>query len=531
MKSYPSTPFRNALIRAEIAIGLLSAALVIASLLWQGRMGFLLSDEGLLWYDAQRTMKGEVPIRDFMSYDIGRYYWCAAFMSAWGDNGIIALRYAAAIFQAVGLYAGLLVVTRTTGKPRSLPWLLLATAVIAVWMYPRHKIFDTSISLVLIALLAFLAERPTIIRYFVMGIGVGLSAVFGRNHGIYGVFGSLVVMTFLFARGERAPSITRSVAAWVGGIAVGYLPMLAMLAFVRGFASAFWESIHFIFEARTTNLTLPIPWPWRVEFGRLPLESSIRSVLFGFFFIGLLVFGVAAVVRTFCQLRRREPVSAAFLACTGLALPYAHYAFSRADREHLALGVFPLLLGCLVWLSDIPNKRVRWSFGAAFCAACLFVIAPSHPGWQRRTEALWSPAVIGHDTLLIDPATGRDVAFLKMLANRFAAEPTQSFLAIPFWPGAYAMMDRKCPIWEVFPIWPRSVAFQQKEIKSFEAAEPSFVAELEVALDNREELRFRNSHRLLNDYIEAHFQTAEEIVVPTSYRVLLPRLLKPGRPP
>lgn len=505
-----------------LRMGLFSIAVVWAGLLWQGRMGFQLSDEGSLWYGTQQVMKGDVPIRDFMSYDIGRYYWSAALMSLQGDNGIMALRYAVAVFQVLGLYSGLILVARTSVKPWSFPWFAMATAILVVWMYPRHKLFDASISIGLIALLTFLAERPKPSRYFLTGLGVGLAAVFGRNHGVYGAFGSIVEMIFLLSRSETVVSAPRAVGAWAGGVVVGYSPVLAMVVFCPGFGQAFWEGIRYVFEVKTTNLTLPIPWPWLITYRQLSVGDSIRSFFVGLFFIGTLIFGLIGLGRTIWSAWCKEAISPPVLGCLVLALPYAHYAYSRADIGHLALGIFPMLLGLMVWMSELSSKSFKWSAGGALCAASLLVMLPMHPGWQSRVGRQWSPILIGRETLYADQPTERDVAFLKILVTRFAPNPTERFLTVPSWPGAYALMDRPSPTWEIYPLLPRSELFQRTEILRIEKFPPSFVLINDYAQDGREELRFRNSHSILNSYLETHYKSAVNVVVPASnYHVLI----------
>lgn len=161
----------------------LAAFVVIGFFILEGNIGFNLWDEGFLWYGAQRVMLGEVPIRDFMAYDPGRYYYLAALMSLLGNNGIIALRIAVAIFQTMGLFVGLLLIARTV-KKQNFFYLLLSVVILAVWMFPRHKLFDISLSILLIGILAYLVQNPTSRRYLFTGLCVGLVAIFGRNHGM-----------------------------------------------------------------------------------------------------------------------------------------------------------------------------------------------------------------------------------------------------------------------------------------------------------------------------------------------------------
>ncbi len=61
-------------------------------------------------------------------------------------------------------------------------------------MFPRHKLFDITLSILLIAVLAFLVRNSLGKRYFITGICLGLVACCGRNHAVYGVLATCGVL-------------------------------------------------------------------------------------------------------------------------------------------------------------------------------------------------------------------------------------------------------------------------------------------------------------------------------------------------
>lgn len=478
------------------------AVVAIAVLfIWQGNKGFSLWDEGFLWYGVQRVMLGEVPVRDFMAYDPGRYYWSAALMGLWGNSGIMALRATVAVFQAMGLSVGLLLIARTAGK-RSLFYLFLSAVTLVAWMFPRHKLFDISLAIFLIGALAYLVEKPIGRRYFLAGFCVGLVAVFGRNHGVYGTVASLGIIGWLSCKRSEGVSPIKGLMLWAAGVVSGYTPIWLMLLLIPGFASAFWESIRFLFEVKATNLPLPVPWPWRVPFASLSTGAAIRDVLVGLFFMGELVIGVLSIGWVISQRLRNRPVAPALVAASFLMLPYAHFAYSRADINHLAQGIFPLLVGILAFLSTC-SFRIKWPFALMLCAASVWVMFVFQPGWQCRADRCVD-VEISHSTLQVDPGAARDVSLLRNLASEYAPHG-QSFIAVPYWPGAYALLGRKSPVWEIYPLFPRPEAFEREEIKRIQAAKPGFALIFDMPLDGHEALRFQNTHPLTYQYILDNF--------------------------
>lgn len=502
--------------RRDAGAWVVGITVAAALFIWQGRVGFSLWDEGFLWYGVQRVMAGEVPIRDFMAYDPGRYYMSAAIMGLWGSSGIVALRIVLAIVQGVGLSIALLLLTRQTSRP-GIAWWVVVTAIIAVWMFPRHKLFDVSVSIALVGILAFLAERPSPHRYFLTGLCVGIAALFGRNHGVYGVVGSLGVMAFLAIGRDASHGAGKGFLIWAAGVAAGYLPVFVMLAFIPGFAPSFWESVRFLMETQSTNLPLPVPWPWRVPFGELGLLQSVRGILVGLFFIAIAVFTAASVVWAVRERVRRRPVSPTLIASGFLGVPYAHFAFSRADLGHLAQGIAPFLLGSLALISSLPSKP-KWWLAGLLCTISLVVALPQHPGWQCLKKTKCVDVAVAESQVRVDRGTAADLAMLGQLAERFAPG-NGSFVAVPFWPGAYAALERRSPMWEIYALFPRGEAFQQAEIKRIKAADPGFVLVYDIPVDGREELRFRNTHPLIDQYVRENFTPVSGITGNSAYLI------------
>lgn len=476
---------------------------VFAFFIWQGNVGFNLWDEGFLWYGVQRVMLGEVPIRDFMAYDPGRYYWSAAFMGMWGDNGIMALRFTSMIFEVIGIFVGLMLIFSSV-KKQGFFYLLLSATTLLAWMIMSFKAVDYVVSIMLVGALAFLIQNPTCKRYFIAGTCVGLAAFLGRNHGVYGIIGSMGVMFFLNLKKVESDRLMHELFYCAVGGLIGFTPMIFMILFIPGFVGAFWDSIIMLFEIKATNLPLPVPWPWLVNFTSLPLGEAIHGVLLGVFFIALVVFGILSIAWVFWQKCQNKKVSSVLVAASFLALPYAQCAFSRADVYHLSLGIFPLLVGCLAVLSMQPAK-FKWPLGFILCASSLWVMFPYYPGWQCHVSKQCVNIEISGSDIVVDPNTASDVGLLRKLVTQYARDG-QSFIATPFWPGAYSLFERKSPMWEIYALFSRSQSFELAEVERIKAAKPGFALVFDHPLDGRDELRFQNTHPLIHQYILDNFE-------------------------
>ena len=150
-------------------------------------------------------------------------------------------------------------------------------------------------------------------------------------------------------------------------------------------------------------------------------------------FIALPAFGLISLVWVFLQRMRGRAVSAAFVAASVLAIPYTHYAYSRPDNYHLAFGILPLLVGCLIIIGfqpRLPQALLALSMGFG----SLWTIAPLQLAYYCERNSKCVRTEISGDYFYIDPQTARDVALLRELAAK-SAPNGRLFLAVPFGRG------------------------------------------------------------------------------------------------
>jgi len=261
-------------------IGRLSPVLLISCIIaaswgmWSWNYGLDFRDEGFLWYGVQRTLRGEVPVRDFMAYDVGRYYLAAGMAFLLGD-GLAPLRWTSVLVEAILLVMALHVVKPALPSRRvsSTFFLLFLAVLVVLWIYPYYKVYDH-----LAAVAAVLLARNSLNRrqqdaWFWTGVGVGVLALVGRNHGVYGVITIMLVLAGLvLSRSIQRLAAIRLASTFGLGVAVGYAPNWLMMLFLPGYLDAMVAIVLDMVAQGATNL--PLACALAIGHGRLKVRPD-----------------------------------------------------------------------------------------------------------------------------------------------------------------------------------------------------------------------------------------------------------------
>ena len=495
---------------------LAAGGLCLLVIAMQLRFGLNLMDEGFLWYGAQRVAAGELPLRDFQAYDPGRYFWSAAWMALIGDNGILTLRAGNALLSAITVSVAVWIVG--SGRPGAAPGALLASGLIfTLWMVPGFKASDAFAVVLLLLGLTRLLQKAASVPYFQAGLCWGVAATIGINHALYGAIACL--LAFIYLRG--APKPAASLGASLLGALAGYAPILSLHLTAPGFSAAFIDSIRMIFEAGTTNFPLPFPSLLAAfEISKHPLMAP-TEVAFALVFlcVPFLWAGMLSRLHRPGLAADLPPQSVAALL---VSLPYAHYAYSRADSPHVAISIRPVLIIILTYALQAGPGR-RWLVLTSVFAMSLLMTAHMHPAYARLRGILTEPVVVGGDRLFVSPETAGVVEAVKSVAKAAGPKP---FFAGPYLPGAYAIAQRRSPIWENYLIFPASRRRQLAEIERLRSADIDYAIIRDERWDRRPDLGLARTHPLLLAYLEKCLPNFPMIKLPSN--PLAVRMKAPG---
>lgn len=491
-------------------IALLSLLVGIASsVVWfflAGHIGFDLADEGYLWYGAQRMLHGEMPIRDFVAYDLGRYVYVAAFLSAIQDTGLMTTRVAA--YSLIGLLVALTVFIVVDGTktdegttPGRVLFIVAVAALAVLWVYPYYKVFDHVASVLVVLAVYVLMVRRTGLAWHLLGICVGVIAMIGRNHGIYGVAASVLAFVVLMVSPCPDKPDVKNVGAWILGILVGYLPMFGAMLFVEGFGKSFVSGVLEMLRVGETNLARPVPWPWKLDIAHQGMVMSLQPMAEGFGFLLLLAFPIFGAAYLFRN-KSIEPRNAAFAAAWCVALPYVHYAFSRADATHLGLSVYPVLIGLLTLKLKLNARIALASMLVLYTATVLFESPPIN--YRLTSDKQWKTIKVRNDAIIVWNNEAQYFSRLIGLIEEHAAEG--SFLALPDMTSLHAIYETRMPIHSLYVIFPVLESYEDDEIRRLTEAKPRLILVANNAIDKNESLKMSNLRPRMYRWINENYR-------------------------
>lgn len=446
------------------------------------------ADEGYLWYGVQQLLKGRMPHRDFKSYEPGRYLWSGLFARLFG-NSMLVLRGSTHLFFAAGLATALMALrTLDTGWPV----VACAAAALAVVAHPQHKQFEHGAILLAWAANASLWAAPSGWTMAWAAATVTLSLFLGFNLFLY--FGAALAATLCAGVALSVIHPDRQlILVLLGSGALGLLPFALMLC-SPGFARAFHRRRVATVAARgESNLSLPLPWPWRSPPRQLGPLDRLHRLAFQCVFFGVFALPVAAIVLAFAS----PHTYAALLPAATLGIFVAHHAASRADPPHITQTLAP----CCLLAIQLCGSHPMLAFGVA--ASCLWLAWPLQP-WVLRHRT--HPPLVRRDAggWAIDTSQP-DARILETAAKLCADAGSAPLFAAPAFPAFYARLGFDAPVYDTFSLYPASARAQREMIEGIERARTPVAIVSDAPIDGREELRFSQTHPLVWAHLHACF--------------------------
>lgn len=493
-----------------VQLSMMAAIITTVRFAFQGSVGLMLEDEGYLWYGSQRLLAGEIPIRDFQSYDVFRYAWNACVMLLLGNQGVITLRIAEAIFEWITLSCVCIVAIQIKFVWRTIAFTLAIVAML-FWFYPRFKIYDLMIVWLVAAVFIRWTESPSLRTSFWAGIVVGFAAILGRNHGIYMGVAGICIVLYSWLNPIIWKQRLEIALGWGSGVCIGYTPMLIFMLIVPSFRSAY---IYFILTNTTDNI---LPYPTLAQ-----CQTLSTCVNVWWYVIPFVLYISTILYIGWQRIKQRETPKALVVACI-LGLLYMHRVYLRADNTHLAQSLGPFFLLLLVWGATLNRN---WQI-TLMLTICILSGYTNRDLFSQSTLGIFVDSqeiTVAGEQLTVTTATANRLAMYDVIQKKY--NPTNKFfMAVPYVPGIYAVWHQRSPLWYVYMVKTSNMfrALQPQEIINISQMQPQFILIDDQYLDNNKVLQFSKQYPIVDQYIRSQYVLVKDPIVAGNMRLYVPK--------
>jgi hypothetical protein len=320
----------------------------------------------------------------------------------------------------------------------------------------------------------------------------GLALMVGFNLFLY--FGAALLLTLV--AGVMSGTVALDwpmLLVLVGSGAAGLLPFAAMLC-SPGFARNFRRRrVTTVVERGQSNLSLPLPWPWRAAPRQLQALDRSHRIAYQWLFLVMLALPPIAL-----GLAVAWPASMSMLLPAGaLGLFLSHHALSRADPPHIIQSL-------------APSGLLAFQLGGSHLGAAMTIVAIAlwlvwplqHPLRRSRRAAAFTRRDAGGHAI---DTTAFDNRMLDLVSSFRTGDSTTPVFAAPAFPALYARLGFDAPVYDTFALYPAGISAQRDMIQGIVQSDVRIAVVSNAAVDGREELRFARTHALVWAHLHDHF--------------------------
>jgi len=241
---------------------------------------FIDVDEGLLLNGALRVLEGQLPLKDFHQYTMGRFYLLALWFLAFGKT-IAVERLLFVLLHTMKNILAFHVSKRIMPLPFSLLPSLLLLVIPGFW----HKAFVNSILLLNIFFLLNYLSKPKKANLIVLGLAVGFSVYFREDLAGYSfITAGIVLLIQGIAEKERVITLLRKGNTFSASVLTGIFPMV-ILYWIKGgltdLAKGIYQTVQLghIESYRFRSPLVFLKWPIDIKDTALGLSFSYFAII------------------------------------------------------------------------------------------------------------------------------------------------------------------------------------------------------------------------------------------------------------